>query len=70
MNKKEINKQYKLLPIKDKKEIKISYKKLINLGYKENEINGIINLLEKEILNNNLKNNRNSIINYLRDRRK
>ena len=65
----EVNIIYKNLPIKDRKDIKINYKKLINLGYKDNEINGIIKMLEAEILNGNLKNNRKSIIKYFNSRK-
>lgn len=66
---KTVNKLYKNLPIKDKKDIKIKYQKIIDLGYKKNEINDIIKSLEKEILNNSLKNTRLSIIKYLKSRK-
>lgn len=69
VSKKEVNKLYKSLPIKDKKDIKINYKKIIDLGYKETEINDIIKTLEKEILTNKLKNNKGAIINYLKTRK-
>lgn len=69
INKTLLNKQYKKLPIKDKKDIKINYKKLIALGYKDNEINDIIKVIEKEILLGNIKNNKSSIINYLKKRK-
>jgi len=64
-----VNKKYKDLPIKDKKDIKINYKKLINLGYKDNEINDIIKSLETLILQDKLKNNKLSIIKYLKSRK-
>jgi len=69
IKKTEVNKKYKALPIKEKKDIKINYKKLINLGYKDNEINDIIKTLEKEILQGKLKNHKFSIINYLKRRK-
>lgn len=69
INKTIVNKKYKDLPIKDKKDIKIKYKKLINLGYKDNEINDIIKSLEKLILQDKLKNNKLSIIKYLKSRK-
>ena len=69
INKTTVNKKYKALAIKDKKDIKINYKKLINLGYKDNEINDIIKSLEKLILQDKLKNNKLSIIKYLKSRK-
>lgn len=61
-----VNKIYKKLPIKEKKDIKINYKNLINLGYKVQEINDIIKKIEKDILLGICKNNKRSIIKYLK----
>lgn len=65
----EVNKRFKQLPIKDKNDIRINYKKIINLGYKENEINDIIKIIEKEILQGNLKNTKIQIIHFLKQRK-
>jgi len=69
INKKEVNNLYKNLPIKSQKDIKINYKKIINLGYKEKEINDIIKSLEIKILNKTLKNNPLAIIKELKQRK-
>ncbi len=65
IEKKKIIDTYKNLPIKNKKDIKINYKKLVNLGYAPNKINDIINFIEKGIIFGKCKNNYKSIKEYL-----
>lgn len=69
IDKKDVNKKYQSLPLKDKKDIKINYKRLINLGYKVNELNDIINNIELSILLGNCKNNKRSILKFLKTRK-
>ena len=62
-----INKQYNKLPIKIKKDIKISHKTIVKLNNNcYNNINDIIKSIEKNILNGNIKNNTKDIIKFLR----
>ena len=64
-----INKIYKLLPIKRRKDIKISVKSIVKINNNcYNKINEIYEALEDNILSGKLKNNRKEIINFIRKR--
>ena len=64
---KTINKMYNNLPIKNRKDIKISVKTIVKLNNNcYNNINDIYLRLEKNILSGNIKNNSKDIIKFLR----
>ena len=67
INRNIINKQYHLLPIKSMKDINITGKEIINILNIEpsKKVSEIINKIKIEILNNNLKNNKKDIKNYI-----
>ena len=63
----QINKMYKKLPIKSKKDIKISAESIVKLNNNcYNEIGNIFSDLEIKILNGELKNKSRDIVRYLR----
>ena len=68
ISKKKIIEVFNNLPIKSKKEIDINAQDICNLLNKEPDefLNNIYISIEKEILNNNLKNNKKEIINYIK----
>jgi len=68
INYNEINKLYNCLPIKGKKDIKISYKTIVKLNNNcYNNINDVINNIEKNILDGKLKNKSRDIVNFIRE---
>jgi len=50
------------LPIHSKKDINITIEELLMLGIKKNNLNEVLNLIEKEILKKKIKNNKEDII--------
>ena len=68
ISKKTITEVYNKIPIKSKKDINIDVKEICNIFNKEPDsfLNSIYNNLEKQILNGNIKNNKNEIINYIK----
>lgn len=68
ISKKEITEIYNKLPIKSKKEIDINAKDICNILKKEPDsfLNNIYNSIEKEIINNRLKNDKKEIIKYIK----
>lgn len=65
IDKKAIAKMDKELIIHDKKEINITIEDLLKLDIKKEEISKTMKILEKEIINNNLKNKRGDIIKFI-----
>jgi len=64
---KDIYKMYKMLPIKSRKDIKISIESIVKLNNNcYNNINKIYLMLEKKILNGSLKNKSKDIIKFIR----
>ena len=62
-----INRMYKKLPIKSKKDIKISVESIVKLNNNcYNDIGNIFSDLEEKILTNKLKNKSSDIVRYLR----
>ena len=62
-----INKMYNKLPIKSKKDIKISYKSIVKLNNNcYNNINDLIKNIEKNILDGKLKNKTSDIVRFIR----
>ena len=67
-NSKFVNKLYKKLPIKKRKDIDIDSNYLINvLNINNNKLNEVYNVLEEEILKSNLKNQKKEIVNFIRE---
>jgi len=63
----EINKLYNKLPIKSKKDIKISYKSIVKLNNNcYNNINDLFRNIEKNILEGKLKNKTSDIVRFIR----
>ena len=60
-----IVKQEKEIPIHNRKEIKLNYEDLINLGIPKSKINAVYTILENMILKNKLKNDENHLTNYV-----
>lgn len=65
-----IKKEYKKLPLKNIKELKINYQILHKLGYNDHEISDIINYIEEQVLQNNVLNKRKEIIKFLKNNRR
>ena len=66
-NSAEINKMYKSLPIKTRKDIKITYKSIVKLNNNcYNSVNEIYRLLEENILNYSLRNKVKDIVKFIR----
>lgn len=62
-----INQMYESLPIKSKKDIKISYKSIVKLNNNcYNNINDLIKNIEKNILDGKLKNKTSDIVKFIR----
>ncbi len=66
---KKISKMYNDLPIKSKSDIEITSKEILSIFGKKEIIGTIYKELEREILNNNLLNNKKKIIEYLKIRK-
>ena len=63
----EINKMYNNLPIKTRKDIKISYKSIVKINNNcYNNINELYKQIEKNILNGNIKNKVKDIVRFIR----
>ena len=67
VNYKEINKMYNSLPIKTRKDIKISYKSIVKINNNcYNNINELYKEIEINILNGNIKNKVKDIVRFIR----
>lgn len=69
INPKKISKMYNNLPIKSKSDINITSKEISDIFGTGKVIGIIYNELEKEILNKNIKNNKEEILKYLKKRK-
>ena len=69
INPKKISKMYNNLPIKSKSDINITSKEISDIFGTGKVIGIIYSELEKEILNENIKNNKEEILKYLKKRK-